>query len=771
MEPTAATTSRRSGVTSPGGELVIQNGKQNGMRRPLAMPSTLIGQAPSCDIRLKAEGIEPFHCLLVHGPGGLQLRDLDSKGSTRVNGKRVGNLYLRDGDVVALGELQLQVRLPPSEPGGAVATDRDTLRIQAAAVAAQQAALGDQEARLQQRQSALEQQQEQLSAHLEEKRQRLAQRQDQAQAERKALQAERDSYTRFLDRVRGDLTQAQMELVDGQQKVQAERRRLMDLHRRLKQRWHRHWVAEKKTLDARKEEVANEECNLAQLRDQLQKQEATLTRERLRFNGDYEIGRRHLHNAWAKVRQAQQKWRQRRHQESTALRLRARELAEAELALADSQRRLETEQADRNTQRLLLERELDGLNQRIRNYREKVFEQRQEISRLDVQLQERRSALTSFSASPVNPEAPDSASDKANLVLDKASAAQAAARQAGSSAPISDAPDGSLERRLADLDRLAGELADQRSHLAEQWQRLVATQDRWHKDRASAAAEMEAAAQQLQEQEQALEVRQKALQEADDALRERHRSLVHLRQHMVGWRARLKAREASWEGERLHLLTEMRHREALAKHHLHTLTQIRRRWAKQRSLELEKLRAEQAACEKLRTECAGLRQQWQQRFTELDGEKRLLVEKQLALAQHRQETQGADSVTDRHRLERLRRHWLTLNAATVRATAHERDELKNELDELESRHAEIQKQSASVAALEAKLAEKQTELEHKQTLLVSLHERMKNQLQTAQAQRACAEKQLARLREEVERIASSLIEEPEPPARSLDQAA
>src|SRR6266542_666968 len=64
------------------GELVLLNGRQAGMRRPLNVPTTFIGRGVDCDVRLNMDGIDPLHCLLALGTAGLQLRDLNSASGT-----------------------------------------------------------------------------------------------------------------------------------------------------------------------------------------------------------------------------------------------------------------------------------------------------------------------------------------------------------------------------------------------------------------------------------------------------------------------------------------------------------------------------------------------------------------------------------------------------------------------------------------------------------------------------------------------------------------
>ena len=96
----------------PAGELVAQNGRLAGSRRPLEAALTFVGNAAACDVRLTGDGVHPLHCLLARGPDGMLLRDLESEGGTFVNGERVSARLLRDGDLLGVGPYQFRVRLP-----------------------------------------------------------------------------------------------------------------------------------------------------------------------------------------------------------------------------------------------------------------------------------------------------------------------------------------------------------------------------------------------------------------------------------------------------------------------------------------------------------------------------------------------------------------------------------------------------------------------------------------------------------------------------------
>ena len=136
--------------------------------------------------------------------------------------------------------------------------------------------------------------------------------------------------------------------------------------------------------------------------------------------------------------------------------------------------------------------------------------------------------------------------------------------------------DGQVQHRLPQLERLAGDLADQRMLLLEQWQRLVQTQHHWENERAQIVDELEKLATLLQSRETALAEREQYHEQAEHQFRVRQRELTHLRQHLVAWRARLKTRENALESERDQLLTEVQNREDLVQKHAASLVDLRR---------------------------------------------------------------------------------------------------------------------------------------------------------------------------------------------------
>src|SRR5262245_11065919 len=119
MEPIQATPSALPASVLPpaAGELIVQNGRLSGTRRPLSDPLTLIGRATGCDVRLTVDGVGAQHCLVARTPAGLIVRDLGCEAGTQVNDHAVTTSTLQDGDILTVGPFRFLVRLPASVRG------------------------------------------------------------------------------------------------------------------------------------------------------------------------------------------------------------------------------------------------------------------------------------------------------------------------------------------------------------------------------------------------------------------------------------------------------------------------------------------------------------------------------------------------------------------------------------------------------------------------------------------------------------------------------
>jgi len=802
-------------------ELVIQNGRHKGSSRPLSLPLTTIGRAPGCDLRLNVEGIGPLHCCLTYGPSGLQLRELHEGGGTLVNGQPAGNEPLQHGDLLAVGPFQFQLRLQGPSPAQQLAdahsrqqTEKEALRIQAAAVAAQQAALTEEEARLQERRAALEQQEEQLGKHLAEKQKKLIELRDQARAEHAALKEERAAHATQVSEARRELEAARHEIAEAKKHSEAERQRLVKLLKGLKRRYERQWTDERTALQKREAETVRVRRELEHEREKLQRERGELLQARLRFNGEAELGRRQLHAEWEALHREQYEHQERCDREHDDLRERSQALNERYGSVAEAARALEKDQRGWQKHRLLLEREADGLENSVRNLRRKLGEMEREVAGLETQKTSLENQKPSAEApAAVEKPADDAIADAVEVV---AAAALCDAEATLSEAPQSEAPpseappseapmtpvvspvpvaltrseptleviapkmDADAEalhqlvtERLAQLENLSGELADQRLHLAEQYQRLVTARDLWREEHEAAASALEEAARRLHSREGAILQRERALDSTERHQAQLENQAAALQRHLEGWQSRMSARETTWSAERDRLLADVQGREQLAEQRLTAVSQLHERWQRRRKKEVQWVQAERAAAAKARKECATLRQRWLTRHGELDREQRSLAERALAIEQFQQECIGkaAHPAAAARRLERLRQRWANLAAATQKALNQEREALEQEAKELEEYHGRLAKQSDHIADKETEIGQKLADWEKSQLAAHEEINRIRADMHLVTVCRDRYETQVDDLRDEVERLARLLLDEAEPVVLSAGKAA
>ncbi|MCE9603911.1 MAG: FHA domain-containing protein [Planctomycetia bacterium] len=94
--------------------LRINVGPQAGRTIRLSSPKCTIGSAPNCTLRLRGKGIEPVHCVVLHGSRQTVVRRWAS--DTFINDHRFEDQTLRAGDRLAIGALEFQVvSLPGSQ--------------------------------------------------------------------------------------------------------------------------------------------------------------------------------------------------------------------------------------------------------------------------------------------------------------------------------------------------------------------------------------------------------------------------------------------------------------------------------------------------------------------------------------------------------------------------------------------------------------------------------------------------------------------------------
>jgi chromosome segregation ATPase len=639
-------------------------------------------------------------------------------------------------------------------PAGASALEpeKEALRIQAAAVAAQQAALLQEEICLRHRRVALEQQEQQLATHLEEKRRRLLDLRDEARQAHAALQQTRAAYEKRVAQIMQDLTRSRQELADGQRLIQAERQRVLDLRQRLKRRFHRHWSSERMTMRLREAALAKQGRALENERERLKQEKTGLMQARMHFNGEMELGRRRLQADWEHVRKDQAGL----HERASALDLRERALE------AEHRQRAEEKHHWEET-RFRLQQEVEGLESRVANFRRRLLDEQQKLDRL--QNAAKPLPPSKGSQAPSFAESEQTRTDLPPAVL---VSVEAQDQQHGPLHPT----EAEWRNRVATLERIAGDLADQRLYLAEQYERLARAQQQWEQEHSSVATELEALAQRLHQREEAIQVGEEGVTVAEDRLDQRSAEMARQQGDLEGRSAQLAARAAVWDGEKDLLLASLRVREDLVAQQLAALSNLRQCWAKRRLRQVCRLRAQCAACEELRREGEALRLECSRRGTLLGKEQRALLERALALEQYRQRwiARAANPKAAEKRLERLRRRWAALAASAERTLAQERKALETQAARLEERARQLQQDADELNAREAELTTREAAWEQQQLQDQAEHEKIRQELDSLRRQRQSHEQQIATLREEVERLARLLLDDDSKPSPAMRAA-
>src|SRR5690606_17008240 len=93
-------------------KITIIDGPDLGCEYPLpergSLDTVVIGRDPGADIVLNDQAASREHCRLVGTRQGHRLVDLGSRNRTFVNGEPIEEAFLRDGDVVRIGDTDLR---------------------------------------------------------------------------------------------------------------------------------------------------------------------------------------------------------------------------------------------------------------------------------------------------------------------------------------------------------------------------------------------------------------------------------------------------------------------------------------------------------------------------------------------------------------------------------------------------------------------------------------------------------------------------------------
>lgn len=79
-------------------------------------PRVLVGRSSKCDLTLRDESVSRHHAEFLESPAGWLMRDLESRNGIEVNGRRVSERLLANGDRLKIGNVELQCELVADVP-------------------------------------------------------------------------------------------------------------------------------------------------------------------------------------------------------------------------------------------------------------------------------------------------------------------------------------------------------------------------------------------------------------------------------------------------------------------------------------------------------------------------------------------------------------------------------------------------------------------------------------------------------------------------------
>jgi general secretion pathway protein A len=125
LSPEAVHLSDPSRLRLEAARLIVSSGRTIVAEVTLNRPRMVLGRDDSCDISLDSRYVSRFQNLFLETPDGWMLIDLSSTNGCFVNGRRVREHRLRDGDLIAVGHHQMRftgpngkVRTPTSAQHG-----------------------------------------------------------------------------------------------------------------------------------------------------------------------------------------------------------------------------------------------------------------------------------------------------------------------------------------------------------------------------------------------------------------------------------------------------------------------------------------------------------------------------------------------------------------------------------------------------------------------------------------------------------------------------
>lgn len=315
-------------------ELIVRKGRQQGVRRTLKSPVTIIGSTKGCDVRLDVDSVRPIHCMIAIGPDGPCLRSWGAD-DTFVNDAPHITRQLRDGDILRVGPFEFAIHCP--QP--AVVTEPIPLPIKEPKPAAEAPA--------------------EVSAPTEARLHELHQQLGEARAQ---FRREKTEHEADAGRQIRDLAEARESLETREAEVVRDRTRLLTLRQRFIKRWKKHWSLQRKRFEEQVVQLENDRACLEEDRE-------SLDSAVVEFRQREEVESRRIQYGWEQLRLAERTIRDRQRKWQSELEQRQRIVSETAARLQKEREALQTERKQFEHHSADLRIEADGLESRIVNLR------------------------------------------------------------------------------------------------------------------------------------------------------------------------------------------------------------------------------------------------------------------------------------------------------------------------------------------------------------------------------------------------------------------
>jgi hypothetical protein len=106
---TTQATARREEISSGFPNMVIITGPSSGKKIPLLPMTMSIGREHDNNIELKDPDVGRYHARILYDRGHFVLEDLESSNGTWLNGERISEAALKNGDRIKIGETELAI--------------------------------------------------------------------------------------------------------------------------------------------------------------------------------------------------------------------------------------------------------------------------------------------------------------------------------------------------------------------------------------------------------------------------------------------------------------------------------------------------------------------------------------------------------------------------------------------------------------------------------------------------------------------------------------